>query len=552
MSPVIYSTGDTPLHMACTTGNLSLCKLLLEAGGSIVVSNHKGETPVETALRFGRMRCVDLLERIGPDVVATSPTKKTPMKRSLARLDHMDLVTSRRSQDVKAISAAAVPTSTSTFPSTATSTSPPPADSMSASTSSSAASTSPASASTCASPSSPSSPATSASNPSSTSAAGPVSAGDRELLTAATSHTPATTSEHTAAPHTQEHTLAQADAPVEVPAANATSAPAPAPAPAPAALDQAQASTPSQPIPTEAEGHTSSQVESGARGNWTASVTSPRRETRVRSGTTIGKKIAEQPQQPQQPQQLQASSVSGSGGVSFAAAPSTAQPESTPGSEAGERNSTTTSDEHRNDREDGAWAYTSPALARRVPAARETGERRFFVGLASLRNRAHSAASPHEVSKKAAVQRSPRNKHHTNLYATVGRAQSESTLELSSGHSPRNSRQEEHELQPHTLEDDAEFIVEVHGGRAVRGVCSVCPALYALFFCALSRCAHWCVLAGRSVRRVCCGRLDAYLLLSLCVHCCCFLSRCCACAVVCERVFSGWCVCCALPAALSV
>ena len=57
------SVGDTVLHIACTACNAEVVKLIIQAGGSHIISikNHKKDTPLHSACRFGHEGIVQLL-----------------------------------------------------------------------------------------------------------------------------------------------------------------------------------------------------------------------------------------------------------------------------------------------------------------------------------------------------------------------------------------------------------------------------------------------------------------------------------------------------------
>jgi len=105
----------------------------------------------------------------------------------------------------------------------------------------------------------------------------------------------------------------------------------------------------------------------------------------------------------------------------------------------------------------GGWSY-SPVLSRHN-AVKPT-ERRLFMGRPSVRTRAQSAASDHEVSKS--LSKSPRGGPRANLYGTVGRTQSESTiLELDEANQPPDVQT--------ALDEEEEEIIEVNGMRKLVG-----------------------------------------------------------------------------------
>ena len=55
------TNGNTPLHIACVGGNITVVKLLVDHGASITARNSRGETPVHTAAKHKSVEIIKLL-----------------------------------------------------------------------------------------------------------------------------------------------------------------------------------------------------------------------------------------------------------------------------------------------------------------------------------------------------------------------------------------------------------------------------------------------------------------------------------------------------------
>lgn len=56
--------GKTPLHVACTTNNVEMCKVLIDSGADVnAVMKSKGQliTPLDAALQRGHRSCAKFL-----------------------------------------------------------------------------------------------------------------------------------------------------------------------------------------------------------------------------------------------------------------------------------------------------------------------------------------------------------------------------------------------------------------------------------------------------------------------------------------------------------
>lgn len=70
---------NTPLHVCCQNGNLTLIKLLVSKGAEINLENQFGNTPVHAACLKGDMACVSFLLDNGSTVDSVNHLKSTPL-----------------------------------------------------------------------------------------------------------------------------------------------------------------------------------------------------------------------------------------------------------------------------------------------------------------------------------------------------------------------------------------------------------------------------------------------------------------------------------------
>lgn len=70
---------NTPLHVCCQNGNLTLIKLLVSKGAEINLENQFGNTPVHAACLKGDLACVSFLLDNGSTVDSVNHLKSTPL-----------------------------------------------------------------------------------------------------------------------------------------------------------------------------------------------------------------------------------------------------------------------------------------------------------------------------------------------------------------------------------------------------------------------------------------------------------------------------------------
>lgn len=71
-SPRMHGTGVTPLHILARDGDTELCRVLLEAGADVNVTNEVGESALHLACRETHVDTVELLVASGADILARS------------------------------------------------------------------------------------------------------------------------------------------------------------------------------------------------------------------------------------------------------------------------------------------------------------------------------------------------------------------------------------------------------------------------------------------------------------------------------------------------
>lgn len=58
-------SGDTPLHFAALQGNLSVVRLLVEAGSDVNVRGESEYTPLDYAVEFNNVEVIEFLQSMG-------------------------------------------------------------------------------------------------------------------------------------------------------------------------------------------------------------------------------------------------------------------------------------------------------------------------------------------------------------------------------------------------------------------------------------------------------------------------------------------------------
>jgi len=72
--------GDSPLHVACVTGHISIVKLIVQSGANINVRSHQlGDTPLSRACAYGHLEVARVLVSVGADVDSSNNEGFTPL-----------------------------------------------------------------------------------------------------------------------------------------------------------------------------------------------------------------------------------------------------------------------------------------------------------------------------------------------------------------------------------------------------------------------------------------------------------------------------------------